>query len=387
VIAFAAPVWLAALGALALPLAIHLWSHRARRPIRVGSIRLLSGMAPATRHAVRLRDPWLLALRLAMLAALALSLADPYWAPRSPRARTWALLSTEALADRTLIDSLRDTGAELRLLEDGSGQMADGSSRPASEPLPSAISHLPNYWSLLAEADRMAPAGTRFLVAAPLVADRFRGLRPAISAPVTWREVGADVPRGAPPAAAPPRRVAILADAAHRDDARYLEAAIRAAAQTTGLPADVTRGSPADAAALAPEADWIVWPATAGASPAAAGLVAPVWSDPHGAPRLSVARDGRTLVFRLHARITPEWALAPEFIEAVAALWAEPVARAAVAAPRITPAQATPATVAALPRRAAPAGAVPLAVPLWVLAALALAVDRGLALRRRRGSV
>ena len=385
-IAFAAPVWLAALGALAVPLAIHLWSHRARRPIRVGSIRLLLGMPPAARRAVRLRDPWLLALRLTLLAALALSLADPYWAPRGQRTGTWALLSTEALADRTLIDSLRDAGADLRLLEDGGRQMADGSTRPASEPLPSAISHLPNYWSLLAEADRLAPPGTRFLVAAPLVSDRFRGARPALRALVTWREVRADAPRAAAPAAAPPRRVVILADASHRDDARYFAAAIQAAARTTGPPADVTRGSPADAGALAPQADWIVWLAAPGTAPAPSGAPAPVWSDANGALLLSVARDGQALVFQLLTRITPEWALAPEFVEAVAALWVGPVPQAAAVAPRITATQATPARAAAPPRRGAPAGAVSLAGPLWALAALALALDRAVALRRARAS-
>jgi hypothetical protein len=240
----------------------------------------------------------------------------------------------------------------------------------------------PNYWSLLAEADRMAPAGTRFVVAAPLTAARFRGPRPAISAPVTWREVGAAAARGAPPAARPPRRVVILADAAHRDDARYFEAAIQAAAQTTGLAADVTRGSPPGATTLAAETDWVLWLGNAGAAPAVSGPVVPVWSDASGAPLLSVARDGRALVFRLHARISAERALAPEFIEAVAALWVGPVPEPAATAPRITPAQATPAAVAAPPRRATPVGAVPLAVPLWVLAALALAVDRWLALRR-----
>ena len=364
-IAFAAPAWLAALGALAVPLAIHLWSHRARRPVRIGSIRLLAGVPPAARRAVRLRDPWLLALRLAMLAALALSLADPYWTRRDARPGTWALLSEEALADSALIDSLRDAGAELRLLEDGS---------------------LPNYWSLLAEADRLAPPGTRFVVATPLVADRFRGPRPAISAPVTWREVGAATPRGAPPTAQPPRRVVILADAAHADDARYFAAAIQAAAQTTGLAADVTRGSPQDASARATGADWILWLATAGAVPAVSGPVVPVWSDARGAPLLSVAREGRALVFRLHTRISPERALAPEFIEAVAALWTGPVPGPGAVVARITPAQATPAAAAAPPRRGTAAGAVALAVPLWMLAALALAVDRWLAVRRRGAS-
>jgi hypothetical protein len=125
-IAFAAPAWLAALAALAVPLAIHLWSHRARRPVRVGSIRLLSGMPPAAARALRLRDPWLLALRLGLLAALVLSLAGPSWIPRDARPATWALLSTDALGDPTLVDSLRHTGAELRLLDDGSRLVADG---------------------------------------------------------------------------------------------------------------------------------------------------------------------------------------------------------------------------------------------------------------------
>jgi hypothetical protein len=188
VIAFASPAWLAALAALAVPLAIHLWSHRARRPIRVGSLRLLSGIPPAAARAVRLREPWLLALRLAMLAALALSLADPYWAPRAPRSVTWALLSEEALTDRALIDSLRDAGAELRLririplLNDG---RADGRWR---DPVAAANTycHLPHYWSLLSEADRLAPPGARF-VSCSARRGSFRGTRPAIAAAVTWR--------------------------------------------------------------------------------------------------------------------------------------------------------------------------------------------------------
>jgi hypothetical protein len=435
VIAFATPAWLAALAALAVPLAIHLWSHRARRPIRVGSIRLLSGVPPAAARALRLRDPWLLALRLAMLAALALSLADPYWTPRAPRPVTWALLSEEALNDRELIDSLRNARVELRLLEtgipplnDGRRQMADGSDSDGGCGLPTAICHLPHYWSLLSEADRLAPPGTRFVVAAPLVADRFRGTRPAIAAAVTWRDVRIDRPSVLPPAAAPPRRVVILADAARRDDARYLEAAIRAAAQATDIPARVTRGSPADAASLTPEADWIVWLASDDAPPAArervrAGAVlftlagrdtlatrptvvrfaaadagttltrrapfdgrgAAVWSDAAGIPLLTVERDGRGFAYRLYARITPDLALAPGFAEAVTALWTGPGPRGVAGAPRIAIAQALPARASAPARRAGrPAGAVPLAVPLWALAALALALDRGLAWRRGR---
>ncbi|HEY6222774.1 MAG TPA: BatA domain-containing protein, partial [Gemmatimonadales bacterium] len=67
------PLWLAALAALAVPIALHLWSRRSGRAVRVGSIRLLGGAPPAMARRPRLHDPWLLALRCALLAALVLA--------------------------------------------------------------------------------------------------------------------------------------------------------------------------------------------------------------------------------------------------------------------------------------------------------------------------
>ncbi len=433
---FLAPAWLAALGALAVPLAIHLWSHRPRRPILVGSIRLLAAAPPATTRSLRLRDPWLLLLRLTVLSALVLSLAGPYWVPAGAAAGTWALLSTEALADRALIDSLRGAGAELRLLEAGIPALSpqtDGRTGVHGSPPPPdrQSARPPHSWSLLAAADRIAPPGTRFIVAAPLLAERFRGARPAIGAAVTWREVPASDQTGRRSSGSAARRVAILRDVALRDDARYIEAAIRAAAATTGLPADVRRGEPTAAPALVASADWIVWLVDGDPSPVVAarnaagavlltpagrdpsvgphttatlavaaprpaierrtrfdGVGAPVWTDAGGEPLLSVVRAERGLAYRLYTRVHPsagDLALSPAFAQAMAALWVETAGAAAPRADtRIALAQALPRSGDATARRSVPAGARRLAIPLWFVAALAFAFERWLAWRRQR---
>ena len=436
-----APAWLAALAALAVPLAIHLWSPRPRRSIRVGSIRLLTGIPPAATRSLRLRDRWLLLLRLGVLAALVLSLTDPFWAPRDQRPRTWALLSTEALTDRALLDSLRRAGAELRLLAaglplvagdlEGTGLTPDGVPAEGCD-LAAANCHPPHDWSLLREADRLAPPGATLVIAAPLTADRFRGTRPAIRAQVVWRDVPrsarADGAGRARPSSPAHRRVVILADAQRRDDARYLEAAVRAAATTTGRAAEIVRASLA-AGASAATADWIVWlsaepppapvvararqgavlftqigrdtvttggtvvrTAATGPPPVLArrapfdGRGAALWTDGTGSPLLTVAREGSGYGYRLYGRIDPTGlALSPTFATAIAELWgATDGERVASVAPRITARQALPASGASPPRRGVPPGAVRLTMPLWVLAAAALALERWSVWRRSR---
>ncbi len=426
-----APAWLAAFAALAVPLAIHLWSPRARHPVRVGSIRLLTGIPPTATRSLRLRDWWLLALRLGVLAALVLSLAGVYWVPERARPATWALLSEDALAERALIDSLRDAGLELHLLEGGIPPLGGPALRSAGAPYDSGsparpASLAPNVWSLLAEADRLAPAGTRFLVAAPLVADRFRGVRPALAATVTWRPVAARAaPAQPPPARA--RSVLILAAPGRGDDARYLEAAIRAAAAIGAPGAEVARAATTDPPPALATADWIAWldeappPAavvdrvrtgavlftqtgrdsvvtggspvrTAAAGPAPVlprrapfdGRGAALWTDGSGRPVLSVEREGGGLVYRLYGRLDAAGlALSPTFAVAIAELWRgsdvpDPPA------PAITAGQALPATGAAPPARGAPPGAVLLGTPLWVIAAVAFAMERWLARRVER---
>lgn len=163
-LAFAVPGALIALTALAVPIALHLWSRRTEQPLRVGSIALFAAAPPPATRRPRIEDFRLLLLRCGVLAALSLALAGPYWRSDSRVVgATWALVTPEVAADaasRPLLDSLRSSGAELHTL--------------AAGPI----------WSLLREADYSAPPGTRFVVVAP---NRGAiGERPTLRAPVSW---------------------------------------------------------------------------------------------------------------------------------------------------------------------------------------------------------
>lgn len=408
---FLTPTWLFGLGALTVPIALHLWSRRGGTPIRVGSIRLLVGAPPATRRAWRIQDPWLLALRCSILAALVLALAGPYWLPPAG-GRPWALVSGDARRDTGLLDSLRRAGLKIHPL--------NGS----------------DFWTALRDLDRAAPPGTPFVVFAPDLLRYFRGARPAIHAAVEWRV------RPPPPASVTPppiqpdaRLVAIYADPARSDDARYFSAAIRAAAAATGIPAVVTLRSPS----LDPVADaeWIAWLSArpvpdpllrrvrAGATllsdagndtasdrrttivfasaatvrppnrPTAPLLIrrssttdsgAPLWADGAGAPLLTVTREGggRGLHYRFHSRFHPSWGelvLRPEFPEALVALWTAALPAGpttGVDDRRLTVSQLLPA------RDSTPGPVTPetermsLFLPFWLLSVVLFGVERWL---------
>ena len=408
---FLAPAWLFALGALAVPIALHLWSRRGGTPVRIGSIRLLVGSPPAVRRAWRFQEPWLLLLRCAMLATLVLALAAPVRRKRS-QPGTWALVSGDltATADSALIDSLTGAGVAVRRLDPG------------------------NLWVALRDADREAAPGTRFVVFAPDFLRYVYGERPALRAPVEWRV------RTPPPPAHPAsglqreaRLVALYADAERSDDARYVTAAIHAAAGATGIPVDIAiRGDPAAAEWIVwlsvqpvPEAvlsrvragatliqdggaahpsrgrsnrgdreDRIVFVRQAAARPEVrqvngldlqfAGPVAPpdsaapVWTDGAGRPLLTVTRMGGGIDYRFHGRFHPsssDLVLTPEFPYAFATLWAAPAALPddrRIAVSQLLPARevATPPPPTETPRSWFTA--------LWFLAVLLFALERWL---------
>lgn len=408
---FLSPVWLFGLVTLAVPLALHLWSRRTGRPIRVGSIHLLAGALPATTRSWRIQEPWILLLRCAVLAALVVALAGPYWAPRDAAGPTWALVADDVADRSALTDSLLRAGLVVR-------------------PLDSA-----NLWMALREADRAAPPGSRFLVFAPALLRDFHGPRPRIGATVEWHSRAAMDAGGRAVQRTGARVVALYADPARREDARYVSAALRAAGVATGIRAIVTVRSANSAGESAADADWTVWlsdrtvpeairrrvregttlVSDAGTAPTArrrtrivlvdqpsdawlerrsvaADVGAPVWSDGAGAPLLTVARERRGLHYRFHSRFAPAWSdfvLRPAFPVAMARLWVG-AARLAERGDdrRIARSQLLPASDRTL--RSAPSAGPPqrsLFLAAWVLAVLLFLLERRLAARPRRKSL
>jgi len=407
VLGFLAPLWLAGLSALAVPVALPLWSRRGGRPIRVGSIRLLAGSPPATRRSWIIQDPWLLALRCTVLAALALALARPFWAAKAPRARSLALVASEVVDRETLVDSLRRAGLAVSILEDDAGRT-------------------PNLWTALRRADRTASPGTRFVVFAPDRLRYFAGERPTLRAHVEWHTRAALRSGEAAPRAPAARTVVVFADPARLDDARYVSAAFTAAGDATGIVA-VVSNHVASAGAVPGSADWIVWlseraipepvlvqlrrgavlladagAATAqrhrsriltGAQPSDVWTAravratpggAPVWMDGTGAPLLTVTGEGRGRLYRFNSRFFPAWSdlvLRPAFPMAMARLWSGSDSISATPDDRrITVSQLLPAEGPSAPM----APGVPrhsLFIPLWIAAVLAFLLERRLSAR------
>lgn len=408
---FLAPFWLAALGALAVPVALHLWSRRGGRPIRVGSIRLLAGSPPATRRSWIIQDPWLLALRCAVLAALALALARPFWTSKAPKAHSVALVAREVVDREALVDSLRQAGLAVFVLEDDAGRT-------------------PNLWTALRRADRTVSPGTRFVVFAPDLLRYFAGARPVLQSHVEWHTRAAVQPDEAAPRALAARTVVVFADPNRQDDARYVSAAFTAAGDATGIVA-VVSNHVASAEAVPGSADWIVWlseraipepmlqqlrrgavlladagAATGGAQRHRSRIItgpqpsdvwieravrathggAPVWMDGTGAPLLTVTSEGRGggRFYRFNSRFFPAWSdlvLRPAFPMAMARLWSGVDSiRSTPDDRRITVSQLLPAegpsesTPPGMPRHS-------LFMPLWIAAMLAFLLERRLSAR------
>lgn len=409
-----APIWLAGLGALFVPIALHLWSRRGGRPIRVGSIRLLAGTPPATRRSWMVQEPWLLALRCAVLATLAVALTGPFWIPRVAGTNVQALVALDVRDRDALVDSLRRAGVSVSLL---------AGEAPAGGTI--------NLWTALRHADRRAPPGTQVIVFAPDLLRYFRGERPMLSTRVEWHTRPAITPAAAVSTPPPARVVTIFAEPARLDDAGYVRAAIEAAGSATGIPAIVSI-RPATTTAAVATSDWFVWLSAratpdvileavrrggvllsdAGAAPVqrqysrvvtgsqpsdawltsatvASPSGAPVWSDGTGAPILTETRQGRGIHYRFYSRFFPGWGdfvLRPAFPLAMSRLWA--AAGSPALAPdnrRMTVQQILPAQSPGRETASSPdALRQSLFLPFWTLAALLFLAERWMSRRPRR---
>ena len=188
------PSALLALLGLLVPLAIHLWNRRPGREVAVGSLRWLAAGANRRLRNLRLEQVWLLLLRAALLAALAVALAGPQWRQPQPASRGQVLLSRE-LADgsrlaavRPTIDSLRRRGYALRWLAAGLPLIT-----PAERQADSlghknlTVNYLANElaWARIQQAADSFP-GQPLVVVTPGALRTFGGPHPALPASLTW---------------------------------------------------------------------------------------------------------------------------------------------------------------------------------------------------------
>ena len=507
------PSALLALVGLLVPLAIHLWNLRPGREVAVGSLRWLAAGANRRLRNLHLEQLWLLLLRAALLAALAVALAGPAWRQVRPAGRGQVLVSP-TLADggslaavRPTLDSLRARGYQWRWLAAGLPPLTAAEWRADSL---GQARHFKGkagfYWARIRQAADSFP-GQPLHVLTPAALGGFGGLHPALPAglKLTWQTLparaaadwlqaaagsadslrlllghsderqttfrtvrvarprpgalltGAALPplryeasagggqlvspdsaQAAVPVRTGPLRVLVYAEAGRADEARYLRAALRAAA--VGLPQPLALSVSPTPPDSAQAADWLCWlserpvpaawrgrvrrglhlwqgaagpgvadtatlvtAATAGAAPiriwrrGAAPLPAgslPRWADGRGRAVLATQPVGQGVVYQLTTRLSPPWSALADSPELPALLLdlLAPATRLGLDANltahdqrRLDPAQLpTPPTGPAGPTAAPPVAYRLLDLRPWLvlLAVLLFGFERWLARRR-----
>ncbi len=372
------PLGLAALASMLLPLLIHLARRTEQRPTDFAALRWLR-QKPRPRHRPRFDERLLLAMRLLLLAVIAVILAQPV--------STGDRAADAVVAVVPGADVPAATGARRVWLAPGFP--------PIDVPRP--IGPVP-VGSLIRQLDAELPPAAPWTVIVPRNLDGADAERPRVSRAVTWRVAG----EGRAPA--PPIRAA---QPALRYDpavagARYVVAAVRALGGTDIggvaqpiVPRDAARRSEAGATdggrgaliwlasgalpsriTAYAEAGHIVLVSSSTVTPA--GTVTPVWRDAAGATLVEGQPLGRGRILRLTRALTPAAMpalLEPDFPRRLAALFASSPAPTRVVAGAYAP----------QPGASAPP---PPARPLWPWIGVAVAalflIERWLATRSAR---
>lgn len=171
------PIWLWALGALSIPVAIHLLSRKEGKTIKIGSIRFLSETSTSKFSSIRLNEVALLVIRTLFILLLVVFLAGLIISFTGPGNSTPWVLIEKGLEDqdhiKTLTDSLKKNGYEIRRLSEGFPDIEADTNQQT-----------PDYYKLVEELS--TAQSDRSIVIASNRAANFKGKRIPLPENVTW---------------------------------------------------------------------------------------------------------------------------------------------------------------------------------------------------------
>ena len=291
------PLGLAALGAILLPLVLHVARRTEQRPTDFAALRWLR-QKPRPRHRPKFDELLLLAIRLLLIALLAIFLAGP------------ALLNTQ---DSTPVIAIAPGIEPATVTRDAKARaiwLAPGFP-PIDAPAPQGAVPI---GSLIRQLDTQTAATAPLTIVVPATLDGADAARLRVSHRVRWQVVpGAMTANKSVPS---PIRVALRTDTAHATGARYIRAA------TAALDLATDFGDPARA--LPPKTTALIWlaraplPATverwiaqggtalvASDAVIAAAPTVPAWQDETGAPLVEARAQGKGHVLRLLRSLDP----------------------------------------------------------------------------------
>lgn len=147
---FANPTYLWALLGLLVPLAIHLWSKKEAKTVKIGSVQLLDESNSRQSSSIQLNEWLLLLLRMLILALIVLLMAGPQWRTKGNQQQVTYLVEPSLANEPTLtpiLDSLQED-ASVRLFTSGFPEWDLDTDYQAEQ-------ETPNYWQLAQRLDSL----------------------------------------------------------------------------------------------------------------------------------------------------------------------------------------------------------------------------------------
>ena len=191
------PTYFWALLALLVPLAVHLWSRKAGKTVKVGSTQWLIASENTRFSSLQFNEIGLFLIRSLLVVVIVLILVDLVQKKSEEGgkvAQTWLLTEESFLQNasaRPQIDSLVKNQASLHLFKPGMPlvkqedlekiKVQNQSTTTNDQPL--------NYWSFLQELDTRDNAPKKVIVLGQNTQQRFTGKRPQIGLEVQWLDL------------------------------------------------------------------------------------------------------------------------------------------------------------------------------------------------------
>ncbi|WP_421807555.1 BatA domain-containing protein [Flagellimonas sp.] len=147
---FANPTYLWALLGLLVPLAIHLWSKKEAKTVKIGSVQLLDESNSRQSSSIQLNEWLLLLLRMLILALIVVLMAGPQWRTKGNQQQVTYLVEPSLANEPTLtaiLDSLQED-ASVRLFASGFPEWDLDADYQAEQ-------ETPNYWQLAQRLDSL----------------------------------------------------------------------------------------------------------------------------------------------------------------------------------------------------------------------------------------
>lgn len=185
-------IWLFALAALSIPVAIHLWNIRPGKTLKVGSIALINASAQKSSRSLKLHDLLLLLLRCLLLALVAFVLTVPLWQKqiKASSLKGWVLMPRENIKEsytkfKPQIDSLNKAGYAFHYFNKGFEKadldkaITDTNRLNTTDPA--------SYWTWIQQLDQQVPPALPVYLFTPDNIRHFDGEKPHVSLNLHWQ--------------------------------------------------------------------------------------------------------------------------------------------------------------------------------------------------------